>query len=66
MKFYEKYTDANYIKSDDCRKIITLKDKGASKSTYICENNKKKRVKRGGLLCGLAVFFPVSLYMMEA
>ena len=44
MKFYEKYTDINYIISDDCRKIITLKDKGASTSKYVCKNNKRKKV----------------------
>lgn len=44
MKFCEKYTDINYIISDDCRKTITLKDKGASTSKYVCENNKKKKI----------------------
>jgi hypothetical protein len=44
MKFCEKYTDINYIKSDDCRKTITLKDKGGSNSTYICSNNYEKRI----------------------
>jgi hypothetical protein len=28
MKFCEKYTDINYIKSDDCRKTITQKTLG--------------------------------------
>lgn len=44
MKFCEKYTDINYIKSDDCRKTITLKDKGGSNSTYICSNNYKREL----------------------
>ena len=42
MKFCEKYTDNGYIISDDCRKLIVLRDKGTS--TYIGENDNDKRI----------------------
>lgn len=42
MKFCEKYTDNSYIISNDCRKLIPLKDKGTS--TYIGENDNEKRI----------------------
>lgn len=42
MKFCEKYTDNGYIISDDCRKLIVLRDKGTSK--YIGKNDNDKRI----------------------
>lgn len=44
MKFCEKYIDKSYIEINDCRKIISLKDKRASSSKYVCQNENKKRV----------------------
>lgn len=67
--FKAHYTDKGYIISDDARAIISLKDKGAGKSTYEANNKRKLQVTAyridGGMITDASSKCDYALYTDE-